>query len=39
MKKDNKIGIIGCGNMGGAIAKGIISSNLIPASNLYLYDI
>ena len=39
MDRHNKIGIIGCGNMGGAIAKGIISSNLIPASNLCLYDI
>ena len=39
MEKDSTIGIIGCGNMGGAIAKGIVSSGLIPAKKLYLYDI
>lgn len=39
MEKNTKIGIIGCGNMGEAIAKGIIYSNMISAGGLYLYDI
>ena len=39
MEKDSKIGIIGCGNMGEAIAKGIIFSGLVNAGDLYLYDI
>ena len=32
------IGIIGCGNMGGAIAKGIASSGSIPVGEVYVYD-
>jgi len=39
MEKDKKIGIIGCGNMGEAIARGMINSNVIYGGNLYLYDI
>ena len=39
MEQANSIGIIGCGNMGEAIANGIISSNVIAGRNLYLYDI
>lgn len=39
MEKDGKIGIIGCGNMGEAIAKGIAFSNLAGARDIYLYDI
>ena len=39
MEKDKKIGIIGCGNMGEAIAKGVINSDAIYGGNLYLYDI
>jgi pyrroline-5-carboxylate reductase len=39
MEKENKIGIIGCGNMGNAIAKGIIYANVITGGELYLYDI
>lgn len=39
MKTDYKIGIIGCGNMGEAIANGIIYSKVIYTANLYLYDI
>ncbi len=39
MGKDEKIGIIGCGNMGEAIAKGITFSGLVNAADLYLFDI
>lgn len=39
MDKDVTIGIIGCGNMGEAIAKGIIFSGLVNARDLYLYDV
>lgn len=39
MEKDNKLGIIGCGNMGEAIAKGVVNSNVIYGGNLYFYDI
>ena len=39
MERDNKIGIIGCGNMGEAIAKGIVYSKVVLAGELYLYDI
>lgn len=33
-----KLFFIGAGNMAGAICKGILSANLLPASNIYLYD-
>ncbi len=36
MKKDNKIAIIGAGNLGIAIAKGIIEKELLQASNVVL---
>ena len=39
MEKENKIGIIGCGNMGNAIAKAIIYTNVIGGGELYLYDV
>ncbi len=39
MEKVFKTGIIGCGNMGGAIAKGAIFSGALNAGSLYLYDI
>jgi len=39
MEKDRRIGLIGCGSMGGAIAGGIISSRLIQGAELSLYDI
>ena len=39
MDKDKMIGLIGCGNMGEAIAKGIINSDVISGGELYLYDI
>ena len=32
------VGIIGCGNMGGAIARGIVSRGRIPAREVYMYD-
>lgn len=34
-----KIAIIGAGNMGGAIARGLIKGNLIPAENITISDI
>ena len=33
-----KIGIIGCGNMGRAIAKGILSKRILPFNNIYVCD-
>ncbi|MBU4376868.1 MAG: pyrroline-5-carboxylate reductase [Candidatus Omnitrophica bacterium] len=39
MERERKIGILGCGNMGEAIAKGTIFSGLVNAGSLYLYDI
>jgi pyrroline-5-carboxylate reductase len=38
MNDNVKLGIIGCGNMGEAIARGIIASNVIYGGNLYFYD-
>ncbi len=34
-----KIGIIGCGNMGGAIVYGALESGVLPKENAYVYDI
>ena len=34
-----KIGIIGCGNMGGAILYGALESKILPKENVYVYDI
>ena len=34
-----KIGIIGCGNMGGAILKGALASGVITPEQAYVYDI
>lgn len=34
-----KIGIIGCGNMGGAILYGALKSEVLPKENVYVYDI
>lgn len=34
-----KIGIIGCGNMGGAILKGAIASGVLAPEQAYVYDI
>ncbi|MDD5681568.1 MAG: NAD(P)-binding domain-containing protein, partial [Candidatus Omnitrophica bacterium] len=39
MDKDATIGIIGCGNMGEAVTKGIIFSGLVSAGDVYIYDI
>lgn len=39
MDKGNTIGIIGCGHMGEAIARGVLNSNLVTSRDLYLYDI
>lgn len=36
---DKKIGFIGSGNMGKAIIGGIIASGLVPAGNIYVFDI
>lgn len=33
-----KIGIIGCGNMGSAIARGILSKKVLPFNNIYVSD-
>lgn len=33
-----KIGIIGCGNMGGALIEGISASGLFEDENILIYD-
>lgn len=33
-----KLGIIGCGNMGSALAKGILSKRVLPFNNIYISD-
>ena len=33
-----KLGIIGCGNMGSALAKGILSRRILPFNNIYISD-
>ncbi len=33
----NKIGFIGCGNMGGAILKGVLSAGIVAAENVYVH--
>ncbi|MDF7667538.1 pyrroline-5-carboxylate reductase [Orbaceae bacterium ESL0727] len=35
---DKRIGFIGLGNMGSAILKGILASQLVPGSQFYVYD-
>ena len=34
-----KIGLIGCGNMGGAILSGALESGVLPKENAYVYDV
>ena len=34
-----KIGIIGCGNKGGAILYGAMESGVLPKESVYVYDI
>ena len=34
-----KIGFIGSGNMGGAIARGIVKSGVVDGKDVYLYDV
>ncbi|MDD4729342.1 MAG: pyrroline-5-carboxylate reductase [Dysgonamonadaceae bacterium] len=36
--KNKKIAVIGIGNMGSAIVKGLVKSNIIPISNLFVSD-
>lgn len=36
--ENKKIGIIGVGNMGGAIAVGLLKSGFVPAENIYVAD-
>ncbi len=33
-----KLGIIGCGNMGSAIARGVLSEKILPFNNIYISD-
>jgi len=33
-----KLGIIGCGNMGSALAEGIVSKKVLPFNNIYISD-
>lgn len=39
MSVTKKIGIIGCGNMGGAILYGALESGVLSKENVYVYDI
>jgi pyrroline-5-carboxylate reductase len=38
MLSENKIAIIGTGNMGSALAQGLVRSGVLSGSNLFLYD-
>jgi pyrroline-5-carboxylate reductase len=33
-----KLGIIGCGNMGNAVAKGVLSKKILPFNNIFISD-
>lgn len=33
-----RVGILGCGNMGAAIARGLLREGVVPASSLFLFD-
>ena len=35
----DKLGIIGCGNMGSAIIRGLIDSGIYSAQSIYVYDV
>ena len=39
MSVTKKIGIIGCGNMGGAILYGALDSGVLSKENVYVFDI
>lgn len=32
------VGVLGCGNMGGALARALVSSGTVPAKDLFVYD-
>ena len=34
----NNLGLLGCGNMGGAVARGVIASNVLEADKVFLFD-
>ena len=34
----NSLGLFGCGNMGGAIVRGVLAANLLPADRLFFFD-
>jgi pyrroline-5-carboxylate reductase len=36
---NKKVGIIGCGNMGEALLKGLINSGLVPKENIFVSDV
>ena len=38
MLKDKRIGVIGCGNMGSALIKGILSAKLVSSTRILVYD-
>ncbi len=38
MKGKNKIGVIGCGNMGSVLVSGLLESGLCPPSSIYVAD-
>ena len=35
---EQRIGLIGLGNMGNAILQGILGSNIVPGTQIYVYD-
>ena len=39
MSIKKKVGIIGCGNMGGAILYGALESGILSKDDVYVYDI
>ncbi|MBU1864353.1 MAG: pyrroline-5-carboxylate reductase [Candidatus Omnitrophica bacterium] len=36
--KNKKIGVVGCGNMGGALIKALLSHRMVKSHRLYVYD-
>ena len=32
------LGLLGCGNMGGAIARGVVAAKLLPSSSVFVFD-
>ena len=38
MAELTSLGVLGCGNMGGAVARGVIAAKLLPAEKVFVFD-